>query len=112
MTDKHDKNKKQKFFLNTEKLKETFMGWSLFATCVGLLLHMEHATANQALGLLLGTTVGLWLACFFADVLAQNITIADKAKRKHAHKHAVDSSLGILIAGRMPILFLAIAWFG
>lgn len=102
---------KQKFLTKTEKIKETIYGLiTLLATNIGLLLHIEHTTTNQAFGLLLGTTVGLWLACFFADILAQNITVADKSERIHAKKHAFDASLGILVAGRMPVLFLFIAW--
>lgn len=105
--------KHHEILTNTEKLKETIYGLvTLFATCVGILLHITHTSAGGALGLMLGTAVSLWLACFFADILAQSITIADKTKRKHAYKHAFDASLGILIAGRMPVLFLAIAWLG
>lgn len=98
-------------FSNTAKIKEVIYGLVTFlATSIGLWLHREHTSADQAFWLMTGTVAGLWLACFFADVLAQNITISNRTERQHAHHHAFDSSLGILIAGRMPVVFLLCAY--
>ncbi|MDO4441622.1 MAG: hypothetical protein Q4B81_05520 [Moraxella sp.] len=83
------------------------------AVTIGLYLHMSDTTPKQAFGLVLGTTIGLWLACLFADWLAQSITVSNKSERNHAYHHAFDASLGILIASRMPLLllgFLALGW--
>lgn len=100
-------------FSKKEKIKEVIYGLvTLLATNITLLLHVHDSTPFETFSIILGTTIGLWLACFFADILAQNITIINKQDRKHAHRHAFDASLGILIAGRIPIVFTAIAWIG
>lgn len=106
-------DKYTQFLAKTAKVKETIYGLvSLLAVCLGMWLHLGETTAGQALGLVVGSAMGLWLACFFADLLAHSITVADKQERKHAYAHAFDASLGILHATRMPVLFLALAIIG
>lgn len=101
------------FLSKTAKVKETIYGLtSLLAVCLGLWLHLGETSAWQALALVSGSAVGLWLACFFADLLAHSITVADKHERRHAYAHAFDASLGILHAVRMPVFFLVLAGFG
>lgn len=119
MTDIQDKSgtsvlgRYEPFLTKTEKIKETIYGLvTLLATMIGLWLHRTDSSAGEALTLVFGTTAGLWLACFFADILAQSITVREKEARKHAKKHAFDASLGIWIAGRMPILLMGLAYLG
>lgn len=105
-------DKYTQFLAKTAKVKETIYGLvSLLAVCLGMWLHLGETTAGQALGLVVGSAMGLWLACFFADLLAHSITVADKQERRHAYAHAFDASLGILHAVRMPVFFLVLAVF-
>lgn len=106
-------DKYTQFLAKTAKIKETIYGLtSLLAVCLGLWLHLGQTSAWQALGLVVGSAVGLWLTCFFADLLAHSITVADKHERRHAYAHAFDASLGIIHAVRMPVFFLVLVGFG
>lgn len=95
---------------NPAKLKETIYGLiTILATSIGVFFNAEYITGKQAFSLVGGTAFGLWLACFFADMLAHSIT-SERGELKEKSHEAFEASLGILRACFVPSLLMLLAF--
>lgn len=111
------KNKKITFSINhPEFTKERIYGSiTLLATAIALFIHFDdETTAKVVLFSIVATTVGIWLAAIFSEIiaekLAENLTHWVNTFTYHDKKEIMFNSLWILYSSVFPLVLSVLAF--
>lgn len=92
-------------------LRERLYGTlTLMGVSIGLLLSPE-TTLGHAVGSIVGTGAGLWLASFFATVIAHR-AVHDQPLTRRQIWHEFAVHWGLVGAMAIPLILLCMAWAG